>query len=141
MPIEGLPRRFHQPAFAPVLPHSVNHVVARHPFADQRGNHLGRILQITVHQNDSVADAPLHAAGKGHLRSEVPAVRDHREARVLGCQFRQQFLRIIGAIVVDVNDLVARRHRPQDFREPAVHLAHAAGVAIASHHHGNHLPG
>ena len=87
---------------------AVDDVVTLRPLRNQSGNRLGRILQIAIHQHDGVAEGLPQAGSEGHLGTEVARVRDHGDARIGGGDFEEQLLGVVGAGVVDEDDLVVR---------------------------------
>ena len=98
-------------------------------------------MQIAVHQDDRRAQGLPHAAGEGHLRAEVAAVRDHGDALVAPSDIEQNLFGVVGTVVVDEDDLVLGRDLREDFRQPAVHLADVVRIPVAGHHYRNQLVG
>ena len=66
---------------------AIDNVVARVPAGNEIGDHLGRVLQITVHDDHTVAAGMLETGGYRDLLAEVAAEGNRLIARVAGIHF------------------------------------------------------
>ena len=89
-----------------VLAPAAGDVVALVDLFEQRGNVLGRVLQVAVHGDDDVALGFVEARRERGRLAEVAAQADHLEVAVGFHQVGQQFEAAVGGGVVDEEDLV-----------------------------------
>ena len=79
----------------------------RAPGRDQFGDHLGRVLEIAVHEHNGVAARSLHARReRPHVSPVARKVHDYN-VRILDLQFPQQFQRGIPRTIVHIDDFPA----------------------------------
>ena len=90
------------------IPDGVTDVVAGAPLLQHGRDHLGGVLQVSVHHHHRLALRPVHARGDGDLMAEVARERDHLVERLSLGQLGQQRGRRIARTIVDEDYLPAR---------------------------------
>ena len=90
-------------------PHRVDDVVAFAPLCIERGDELGRVLQIAVHQDDRVARSDIDAGRGSELVTEI-AREINQHDMLASCELVADAReRAVGAAVVYQDDLVRGR--------------------------------
>src|SRR5260370_37383830 len=89
------------------------------------------VLQTAVQQHDRVTSANLHSACEGALRSEVAAVVDDHDTLVPAGQLFQDLGGIVGAGVVDKDDLPVDADLVEDATQPLVPVTHSPRIAVS----------
>ena len=130
-PVEGAVGALHEPRRLARDAPAVDDVVALPPLLDELLDQLGRILEIAVEQHERVLRRELHAAAEGRLRAEVARVRDAEHAAVALADRADDLLAVVGARVVDEDDLVVDAERRERVGEPPVHDRDRLAVPVA----------
>ncbi len=66
---------------------------------------MRRVLEIAIHQNDSIALGRLKTGSESGLVTEVPGKLHDGDAGIIALNIEQHGQRCVAATVVDVNDL------------------------------------
>ncbi len=111
--IEGEVPQPLRPALLAGLADGVGDVEPPLPAVDERGDHLGGILQVAVHHHHGAALGVVEPGGHGRLVAEVPAQGDHADPRVEALEVAEDRGRGVGAPVVDEHDLERQTSRPR----------------------------
>ena len=138
-PVEDVRRALLERRVAPRAALGVGHVGPRLPGLDQLQAHLGRVLEVGVHDHHRVAPGRgVEAGGHRDLVAEVAGQRDHRDPLVGLAELEQQVERLVAAAVVDVDELevevgplVGRGH------ERLVEREDAGGLVVDRQHVGD----
>ena len=104
-------------ALAPA-PYRVHDVVLFAPARDQLRDDLGRVLQVAVHDHDRLAGRPIEARRDGDLVPEVSRERQDLVPGVSPCEQGHQDRRLVGASIVDEDDLGRLAQGVEDLRQP-----------------------
>src|SRR5207302_3020064 len=104
------------------------------PLLVERRGQLRWILQVPVEKDDGVAGRDAHAAGEGALRTEIPRMGDDRDVLRARSQLGEYLGGVVGAGVVDEDDLVVDAELGEDVHQPVVHDGHRRRIAVAGDH-------
>ena len=74
--------------------------------ADELLDQLRRVLQVAVQQHAGVLGGQLHAAAERGLRAEIARMGDADDAAIVARMAADHLLGVVGAAVVDEDDLV-----------------------------------
>ena len=117
---------------------------------DQRGDGLGRILEVAVHEHDHVSGNLVDGGGEGDLVAEVARqLYDHNSGIALGGGFEHPKSSVGTAIVHENHFVRTAGERVEDGSGPANELGHnrffvvdrdGDGDARASNHRQNSPP-
>src|ERR1051325_2022962 len=91
-------------------PHAVDDLKTLLPFFHQGGKNLRRILEVSVHDDHSVAPGVLDSRGDRRLVPEIPRETDHAHARIRSVQGGKVGKRVVGASVIDIDDFKILPH-------------------------------
>jgi hypothetical protein len=89
--------------------HRVDDVIAFAPTFQERGDQLGGILQIAVHEDNRVTARGIDARRRGDLMPEVTREIHHDDFVMRQCQVAKLQQRCVARAVVHQDELVARR--------------------------------
>lgn len=84
----------------------IGHVNAVTPRGDKIADHLRRVLQVGVDEDDGIALGAVKAGGRGHLVPEVAAEGEELDTRVAAGERTDRRERAVGAPVIHEDDLV-----------------------------------
>jgi hypothetical protein len=104
-----------------------HHIIALAPFRHHFRHHLGRVLQIAVHRDHRQSGSEIQPGAERALLAEIARQADHPDARVRGPVGLQPLKDVIGAAIIDAENLVAvgyaLQNRHQAREEPVQHGA------------------
>jgi len=129
--VEGLVGDLQEPARLALHPHPVDDVVAFLPLLVKGLDDLRWVLQVAVEQHDRVAGGRLHPARE---RSREPKLRLWLITRTFGsisASFSRTSAGVVGAGVVDEDDLVVDAELLERRGETLVHLRDRRRVPVA----------
>ena len=92
---------------------AVHDLVALLPALEHAGDHLGRVLQVRVDDDDRIAPGHVHAGGDGDLVAEVARKVDELQARVRLAERAQDGQGAVPAPIVDKYDFIVHGHAVQ----------------------------
>ena len=100
--IEGLRRPlFQRRIIAAICSLGIDDVVALVPQLDEPGDRRGRVLEVTVHDDDPGTSRMFEAGSNGDLLTEIAAERDGPEAGISGVQLSKRLERPVAGAIVD----------------------------------------
>ncbi len=113
----------------------VDDVVALPPEVDELAEHLGRILQVAVHDDDAPSARVLDASADRRLVAEIAAEVQDDNIRVARLDGVEQGRRAVAAAVIDEHQLIGDVRRPQRERETAVDLGGVLFLVVERNDH------
>ena len=97
---------------------AVDHDVALAPARDEALDHLGRVLEVGVHDHDGAPARVVEAGRDRHLLAEIAAERHRADPRLRGVAGANRRKRIVLAAVIDEHDLPGRGDPLEDRHQP-----------------------
>ncbi len=109
---------------------AVDHQVALAPLLHEGRDHLGRVLEIRIHDDDRVAPHMVEAGRDGDLLAEIAAERHRADPRVREALLANERQGIVAAPVVDENDLPDRGDAVEHRHEPLAERLDVAALVM-----------
>ncbi len=104
--VKGGIRHAFRPALLAPFADGVDYVVAGAPLRDELWQHLGRVLQIGIHDDDGVTPGEIQAGADGNLVSEVPCQLHNSHVWVHLGQFPQHGCTAVTTPIIYEDNLV-----------------------------------
>ena len=110
------------PLAEPPAAHAVNDLPSLTPKRGHFEHHLGRVLQVRVHDHDGVARGVVETCRDGDLVTEVSRQEERLHARIHRSQFEQHLPASVGAGVINKHELAVTIELLGDALQPLVEL-------------------
>ena len=123
-----------------VAANRVDDVEAFAPLRNEARNHLGRVLEIRVHEHDRVAARRVEPGGESRLVAEVAREAEQPQLRVACGELEQPRPGAVGRAVVDEDDLVRTAERRERRGEPSMELGERRLLVEDGRDDGEHGP-
>jgi hypothetical protein len=102
-----------------VAARSINHVVALSPQRNHFGDNLGRVLQISVNQNDCRSVGKLQAGADRNLMAEISGEPYNADSWISGVDVSQDAGGVVLASIIDKNNFERQPDFFQSSRQAA----------------------
>jgi hypothetical protein len=132
-PVDQAGRKGPSPGVAPRGTATARDVIAGLDGLDERGDVLGRILEIAVHGHDDRAPRPGETGVHRGMLAGVPLQAHRADTRVVGVDPLERRERAVGRAVVDVEDLVRAPERLERRREALLELVERRDLVVQRH--------